>query len=174
MAKGSIPVLEQMLSFTTARHRAISNNVANVNTPFYKSIDAPEMEFKAALAEAFEGRESRHVPHFEFRGSDHIRPKAGGGLEVDAGAATGATVGVVGTSREAARVKACVMRPLYNLVVSKLPWQGAFKKLFPDATAAVSNKEISLCGWGEVLKSVLQDLQAAGVPKSKLNFEEWA
>ena len=56
-------------------------------------------------------------------------------------------------------------------------WQGesghiqqTFQKYVPD----VSNKEIYLCGWLEVVKAVCKDLEASGVPREKLHYEEWA
>lgn len=81
--KGSIPVLEQILYFTTERQRAIASNIANVNTPNYRALDAPEEEFKKALFEAIEERDQSPVPVFRFEGTSRIRPKEGGGLEVD-------------------------------------------------------------------------------------------
>ena len=36
-----------------------------------------------------------------------------------------------------------------------------------------TNKEIYICGWLEVVKSVNQDLQAAGVPAAHIHYEEW-
>lgn len=48
--------------------------------------------------------------------------------------------------------------------------QDTFKKHLAD----FANKEIYLCGWLQVVKSVCQDLEAFGVPKEKLHYEEWA
>jgi NAD(P)H-flavin reductase len=48
--------------------------------------------------------------------------------------------------------------------------QQTFQKHIPD----VSNKEIYLCGWLEVVKAICHDLQQLGVPKEKLHYEEWA
>lgn len=81
--RGSLPILEQTLYFTTARHRVLANNIANINTPFYKAIDLPEKDFKDALQRAIEERDRRPVPVFELKGIDTIRPKAGGGLDID-------------------------------------------------------------------------------------------
>lgn len=81
--RGSIPVLENVVHFTTARHRAILSNIANVNTPSYKAIDVPEEEFRKALLDAIEESRERPVPTFDFQGTNRIRPKAGGGLEID-------------------------------------------------------------------------------------------
>jgi ferredoxin-NADP reductase len=48
--------------------------------------------------------------------------------------------------------------------------QQSFQKHITD----ISNKEIYLCGWLEVVKAVCKDLEGFGVPKEKLHYEEWA
>lgn len=48
--------------------------------------------------------------------------------------------------------------------------QQTFQKYVTDS----SNKEIYLCGWLEVVKSVCKDLESFGVPREKLHYEEWA
>ncbi len=78
--KGSIPVLEQILYFTTERQKAIAGNIANVNTPNYRALDVPEEEFKKALFEAIGQRDRNPVSVFRFEGTSRVRPKDGGGL----------------------------------------------------------------------------------------------
>lgn len=48
--------------------------------------------------------------------------------------------------------------------------QQTFQKYITD----VSNKEVYLCGWLEVVKAVCRDLEGMGVPQQKLHYEEWA
>jgi len=48
--------------------------------------------------------------------------------------------------------------------------QQTFQKFVTD----ISNKEIYLCGWLEVVKAVCKDLEGLGVPREKLHYEEWA
>lgn len=48
--------------------------------------------------------------------------------------------------------------------------QQTFQKYVKDST----KKELYLCGWSEVIKSVCRDLEGFGVPKDKLHYEEWA
>lgn len=81
-SKGAIPVAEQILHFTAARHQAIANNIANADTPTYKMVDAPEDDFRAALNQAIEERDRRWVPVLKFEGTDRLVPKPGGGLDV--------------------------------------------------------------------------------------------
>ena len=80
---GSIPALEQILHFTSEQHKAIVNNIANFDTPGYKAIDAPEAEFNELLIKAMEEQSSSVSRVFNFEGSNRIKPKAGGGLEVE-------------------------------------------------------------------------------------------
>lgn len=80
--RGLAPVAEQVLYYTERRHVALANNIANADTPNYKAIDAPEGEFREALERAFEERDRRWVPTFEFEGTRNVRVKPGGGLDV--------------------------------------------------------------------------------------------
>lgn len=81
-AKGSIPVLEQILYFTAERHKIIANNIANVDTPGYIPKDLPVEEFKARLLEAIDRARGREVPMLEFEGVDGARVRPEGGLQV--------------------------------------------------------------------------------------------
>lgn len=51
---------------------------------------------------------------------------------------------------------------------------GHIQQTFQKHIRDVADKEIYLCGWLEVVKSVCADLMACGVPKEKLHYEEWA
>jgi flagellar basal-body rod protein FlgB len=55
----SLPVLEQVVSFTQARHGVLAGNIANIDTPGYKSRDLSVETFQARLKEAVEAR--RHA-----------------------------------------------------------------------------------------------------------------
>lgn len=56
--RGSLPTLEALMHFTTARHRAIANNVANAETPGYRPIDVAEGDFMTALRRAYADRDA--------------------------------------------------------------------------------------------------------------------
>jgi ferredoxin-NADP reductase len=47
--------------------------------------------------------------------------------------------------------------------------QQTFQKHIKDA----ANKEIYVCGWLEVVKAVVKDLQGFGVPAEQIHYEEW-
>lgn len=49
--QGPAPVLEQMLHFTTARHKLIAENVVNISTPGYKQKDLSLEHFQRMLAD---------------------------------------------------------------------------------------------------------------------------
>ena len=54
--RGSLPVLQQVMSFTEARHNVLANNVSNFDTVGYKMQDLPEAEFFAELDRAVQRR----------------------------------------------------------------------------------------------------------------------
>ncbi|GAA4456646.1 hypothetical protein [Novipirellula rosea] len=48
----TIPALEQSLTFSERRHELLAGNIANLDTPGYRSRDLDESEFQNALAES--------------------------------------------------------------------------------------------------------------------------
>jgi len=76
--RGSIPVLEALMRYSTVRHKAISNNVANVDTPGYKALDVSERDFEKALARAFENRRQSPGGVFEMPSVGRLRQTAHG------------------------------------------------------------------------------------------------
>ena len=55
----SLPVLEQVVSFTQARHGVLAGNLANLDTPGYKTRDLSPELFQERLQEAVEARRER-------------------------------------------------------------------------------------------------------------------
>jgi len=51
----SLPVLEQVVNFTEARHGVLAGNIANLDTPGYKTRDLSPETFQQQLKEAIEG-----------------------------------------------------------------------------------------------------------------------
>ena len=82
--RGSLPVLEALVRFTSFRHRAIANNIANAETPGYRAIDAPVADFRRALARAI--REQRDSPTGIFEMKPAGGPEAGYGAARETGA----------------------------------------------------------------------------------------
>ena len=52
----TVPVLEQVLKFTEARHGVLAGNIANIDTPGYKTRDLSPELFQERLKEAIETR----------------------------------------------------------------------------------------------------------------------
>ncbi|RIK78981.1 MAG: flagellar basal body rod protein FlgB [Planctomycetota bacterium] len=55
-ANTTIPVLEQVVNFSQARHNVLAGNVANMDTPGYKVRDLSVDTFQARLKEAVEAK----------------------------------------------------------------------------------------------------------------------
>jgi flagellar basal-body rod protein FlgB len=71
-SRGSMPALEAMLSFASARQKVIAHNLANVETVGYKAKDLPEGDFRKAMGRAYE--EQRRSVSNEWR----LEPRGGG------------------------------------------------------------------------------------------------
>ena len=59
---GSMPTLERFVQFTGERHRVLTNNIANLDTPFFKPTDLDPEDFQAELASAIEKRRGQANP----------------------------------------------------------------------------------------------------------------
>jgi flagellar basal-body rod protein FlgB len=55
----SLPVLEQVVNFTEARHGVLAGNIANLDTPGYQTRDLSPKVFQESLQEAVDVRYSR-------------------------------------------------------------------------------------------------------------------
>ena len=53
----TIPVLEQVASFSQARHHVLAGNLANLDTPGYQARDLPIGAFQGQLKQAIEARD---------------------------------------------------------------------------------------------------------------------
>lgn len=60
----TIPVLEQVVGFTQARHAVLAGNIANLDTPGYHVRDLSAQKFESRLREAIANRD------FAVRGYD--------------------------------------------------------------------------------------------------------
>jgi flagellar basal-body rod protein FlgB len=58
----NIPVLGEVLNFAQARHGVLAGNIANVNTPGYRTRDLSQTAFQQSLKEAIELSRSRSQP----------------------------------------------------------------------------------------------------------------
>lgn len=62
---GSMPVLEQLTAFTNARHKALTHNIANLNTPYFEPVDLDPRKFQSELRHALKHR--RHGDGLRMR-----------------------------------------------------------------------------------------------------------
>ena len=53
----TIPVLEQVVNFTQARHGVLASNIANIDTPGYRTRDLSPELFQTALKKALQARD---------------------------------------------------------------------------------------------------------------------
>ena len=53
---GSMQSVERLIEFTGARHKVLTNNIANFETPFYRNRDLDPAAFQAGLRDAIEDR----------------------------------------------------------------------------------------------------------------------
>ena len=61
---GALPTLERLVQFTGARHRVLTNNIANLSTPYFKPSDLSVEDFQASLRSAIDRR--RVTPDASF------------------------------------------------------------------------------------------------------------
>ena len=61
-ANSTLPVLEQVVQFAQARHGVLAGNLANLNTPGYKSRDLSPDAFEKSLKTAIESTRKPRSP----------------------------------------------------------------------------------------------------------------
>src|SRR5687768_3634420 len=63
----TIPVLEQVVKFTEARHGVLAGNIANLDTPGYRTRDLSPELFQERLQEAIETRRRPSPPAYDVK-----------------------------------------------------------------------------------------------------------
>jgi flagellar basal-body rod protein FlgB len=77
----SIPLLEQVVNFTEARHGVLAGNIANLDTPGYRTRDLSPTLFRDRLQEAVE---AQRAPHSQTDGYGNYGPSSAiGGSRAD-------------------------------------------------------------------------------------------
>lgn len=69
---GAIPVLERVIQFTGARHKVLVNDIANLDTPFFKPRDLDPDQFQSQLRDAIEHRR-QHGGRLNLDDTDQLR-----------------------------------------------------------------------------------------------------
>lgn len=80
-SRGSTPVLEQVIQFTQARHRVLVENIANIDTPGYRTKQLDAAGFRAELRRAAERRGTPAEP-LPLRATNELQWDAAGHLTV--------------------------------------------------------------------------------------------
>jgi flagellar basal-body rod protein FlgB len=80
--KGPLPALEKMLAFTQARHRVLTENIANLDTPSYQVQHLDPKAFQQTLREALDRREKTGAQDLELRSSGQFSQDGAGHLVV--------------------------------------------------------------------------------------------
>ncbi len=62
----SVPLLEQVVNFTEARHGVLAGNIANLDTPGYKTRDLSPELFQEKLQEAVAASHSSPAPTYGY------------------------------------------------------------------------------------------------------------
>jgi len=66
----TIPVLEQVVNFTQARHGVLAGNIANIDTPGYRTRDLSPELFQKALKKAIQTRDQ--PPELSYPYDNHL------------------------------------------------------------------------------------------------------
>lgn len=82
-SRGSLPVLTNLLNFAERRNAVLANNLANVDTPFYKAKDLPVSEFRQVLNEAMEERHDGNSREFNLSSTNNIHVGPQGEVRFD-------------------------------------------------------------------------------------------
>jgi flagellar basal-body rod protein FlgB len=73
----SAPVLEQVIHFTSARHKLITENIANIDTPGYRQKDLSVQKFQSMLNDRLESRRQSGIARFDDIDLTTTHPTAG-------------------------------------------------------------------------------------------------
>lgn len=71
----TIPVLEQVVNFAQMRHQVLAGNIANLDTPGYRTRDLSSDKFQADLRQAIDSRDERQAAAFAPQ-TDELNPFA--------------------------------------------------------------------------------------------------
>ncbi len=80
--RGPLPVLEKVAAFSEARHRMLAENIANVDTPGYRTKQLDPKLFQSKLAEAIVERGNDPNKPLKVDATKQFRMDRSGMLEV--------------------------------------------------------------------------------------------
>ena len=78
--QGTLPLLEKVVEFTEQRQKVLAHNIANIDTPFYKTQDLDTAGFEQMLRRAVDRRRDSGSRELTFRQETNLRLDAAGAL----------------------------------------------------------------------------------------------
>ncbi|WP_237226832.1 flagellar basal body rod protein FlgB [Rubinisphaera sp. JC750] len=97
----TIPLLEQVAAFGSRRHSVLAGNIANIDTPDYRTRDLPVQDFEKAVQSAINARHKNMQPQLTWSQTpgnvslNPVFPDQGQGGELPPGATSLHVPGVV-------------------------------------------------------------------------------
>jgi len=79
---GTLPAMEKMLAYTQARHRMLTENVANADTPGYAAKQLDTKEFQHALRAAIDTGKKDGTSELQIKGTRQFRQDQQGHLMI--------------------------------------------------------------------------------------------
>ncbi len=79
---GGVPALEKMLAFTQARHRVLTENVANIDTPGYVTRQLDPKAFQQALRRAIDAARPSDPADLRLAATDQFHQREDGHLVI--------------------------------------------------------------------------------------------
>jgi flagellar basal-body rod protein FlgB len=80
--RGPVPVLEKLMAYTEARQRVLTENVANLDNPHYRTKQLDAKAFQQALREAANRQKATGSSEFELPAGEDFRVDDQGRLQV--------------------------------------------------------------------------------------------
>ena len=74
--KDATPLLRSMTQFTAKRHQLLVQDIANVDTPYYRSKKLDLGAFQNTLRESVDRRRKSHPRHFQLGNSPQVQSNA--------------------------------------------------------------------------------------------------
>lgn len=85
LSSGAIPTLEMALRFAGQRQAIIAHNIANMDTPDFRPMDASPAQFRRVLAKAIDERRARTggmIGELDWRPTGELTRSGNGALKV--------------------------------------------------------------------------------------------
>jgi len=109
----TVPALEQVVNFTEARHGVLAGNIANLDTPGYKTRDISPAQFQKRLKEAIQHR------HQAAQSPTHASPGMTGARIASRSQRIGSATGYDGMNKVRESVKSILYHDDSNVSIEQ-------------------------------------------------------